>query len=218
MLSYPRIAFAMAQDGVLPSVFARLGTRSRAPLAAVALLGALISLTVLLGTYEQILSYVVVMDWLFFDLSRQLPFRFSRARRTTRRRRTASRIPCSRTSLDHRRFCRSRLVGRPQHHLQISSQCGRRSVYPFRRGPRLFPVPRPRTACRAVLSKKTGVTGLVHPDKDCTHSNCPQAGESHRHQSTEADREMMDRYITRWLTARHAAEEYIAGRQKDIAE
>ncbi len=146
MLSYPRIAFAMAQDGVLPSVFARLGTRSRAPLAAVALLGALISLTVLLGTYEQILSYVVVMDWLFFGSVRQLPFRFSRARRTTRRRRTAIRIPCSRTSLDHRRFCRSRLVGRPQHHLQISSQCRRRSVYPFRRGPRLFPVPRPRTA------------------------------------------------------------------------
>lgn len=69
MLSYPRVAFAMAEDGVLPSVFARLGSRSRAPVAAIALLGALISVTVLLGTYEQILSYVVVMDWLFFGLS-----------------------------------------------------------------------------------------------------------------------------------------------------
>src|SRR5208282_4115479 len=69
MLSYPRVAFAMAEDGVLPSIFARLGTRSRAPVAAIALLGALISATVLLGTYEQILSYVVVMDWLFFGLS-----------------------------------------------------------------------------------------------------------------------------------------------------
>jgi hypothetical protein len=63
-----------------------------------------------------------------------------------------------------------------------------------------------------------GVRILVHPDIDCTHSDCPQAGESHRHQPTEADREVMDRYITRWLTAKHAAEEYIAGRQKDIAE
>ncbi len=76
MLSYPRVAFAMAEDGVLPSVFARLGTRSRAPVAAIALLGALISATVLLGTYEQILSYVVVMDWLFFGLSASCLFIF----------------------------------------------------------------------------------------------------------------------------------------------
>jgi basic amino acid/polyamine antiporter, APA family len=76
MLSYPRVAFAMAQDGVLPGVFARLGRRSRAPVAAIALLGALISATVLLGTYEQILSYVVVMDWLFFGLSASCLFVF----------------------------------------------------------------------------------------------------------------------------------------------
>jgi len=76
MLSYPRVAFAMAEDGVLPGVFARLGSRSRAPVAAIALLGALISATVLLGTYEQILSYVVVMDWLFFGLSASCLFVF----------------------------------------------------------------------------------------------------------------------------------------------
>jgi len=76
MLSYPRVAFAMAEDGVLPRVFARLGARSRAPVAAIALLGALISATVLLGTYEQILSYVVVMDWLFFGLSASCIFIF----------------------------------------------------------------------------------------------------------------------------------------------
>jgi basic amino acid/polyamine antiporter, APA family len=76
MLSYPRVAFAMAEDGVLPGVFARLGARSRAPVAAIALLGALISATVLLGTYEQILSYVVVMDWLFFGLSASCIFVF----------------------------------------------------------------------------------------------------------------------------------------------
>ena len=76
MLSYPRVAFAMAEDGVLPGIFARLGARSRAPVAAIALLGALISATVLLGTYEQILSYVVVMDWLFFGLSASCLFVF----------------------------------------------------------------------------------------------------------------------------------------------
>ena len=61
--------------------FRELGTRSRAPVAAIALLGALISATVLLGTYEQILSYVVVMDWLFFGLSASCLFVF-RARDT----------------------------------------------------------------------------------------------------------------------------------------
>jgi len=76
MLSYPRVAFAMAEDGVLPGIFARLGSRSRAPVAAIALLGGLISATVLLGTYEQILSYVVVMDWLFFGLSASCIFVF----------------------------------------------------------------------------------------------------------------------------------------------
>jgi len=83
MLSYPRVAFAMAEDGVLPGIFARLGSRSRAPVAAIALLGGLISATVLLGTYEQILSYVVVMDWLFFGLSASCLFVF-RAREARR--------------------------------------------------------------------------------------------------------------------------------------
>jgi APA family basic amino acid/polyamine antiporter len=91
MLSYPRVAFAMAEDGVLPGIFARLGTRSRAPVAAIALLGALISATVLLGTYEQILSYVVVMDWLFFGLSASCLFVF-RAR-DARRGGTAAQEP-----------------------------------------------------------------------------------------------------------------------------
>ena len=76
MLSYPRVAFAMAEDGLLPSVFARLGSRSRAPVAAITLLGALVSATVLLGSYEQILSYVVVLDWLFFGLSASCLFVF----------------------------------------------------------------------------------------------------------------------------------------------
>ena len=77
------IGFSVAESGVLPRVFARLGSRSRAPVAAIALLGGLISATVLLGTYEQILSYVVVMDWLFFGLSASCLFVF-RARDTKR--------------------------------------------------------------------------------------------------------------------------------------
>ena len=76
MLTIPRVAFAMAQDGVLPSIFARLGSRSRAPVTAIALQGIITSTAVLLGTYEQILSYTVVMDWLFFGLSASCLFVF----------------------------------------------------------------------------------------------------------------------------------------------
>lgn len=78
MLTNPRVAFAMAEDGVLPRIFTLLHPRTRAPIAAVALQGAITSAAVLLGTYEQILSYVVVMDWLFFGLSASCLFVFRR--------------------------------------------------------------------------------------------------------------------------------------------
>jgi len=83
MLTYPRVYFAMAQDGVLPRRLAQLGSRSRAPVAAIALQGVVTTTVVLLGTYEQILSYVVVMDWLFFALAAACLFVFrARERRT----------------------------------------------------------------------------------------------------------------------------------------
>ena len=76
MLTYPRVAFAMAEDGVLPRAFARLGSRSRVPMVAIILQGAITSAAVLLGTFEQLLSYVVVMDWLFFGLTASCLFVF----------------------------------------------------------------------------------------------------------------------------------------------
>jgi basic amino acid/polyamine antiporter, APA family len=78
MLTYPRVYFAMADDGVFPRVFSRLGSRTRVPVWSIALQGALTTAVVLLGTYEQILSFVVVMDWLFFGLSASCLFVFRR--------------------------------------------------------------------------------------------------------------------------------------------
>jgi APA family basic amino acid/polyamine antiporter len=77
-LTYPRLYFAMASDGVLPARFARLAKRSRAPVEAIVLQGCVTIAVVLLGTYEQILSYVVVMDWLFFCLTAASLFIFRR--------------------------------------------------------------------------------------------------------------------------------------------
>jgi APA family basic amino acid/polyamine antiporter len=78
MLTYPRITFAMAQDGVFPAAFARLGSNSRAPVAAIMLQGVITIAAALLGTFEQILNYVVVMDWLFFGLTASCIFVFRR--------------------------------------------------------------------------------------------------------------------------------------------
>jgi basic amino acid/polyamine antiporter, APA family len=76
MLTFPRVYFAMADDGVLPRGIARLSRRSRAPIVAIGLQGAVTVAVVLLGTFEQILSYVVVMDWLFFGLTASCIFVF----------------------------------------------------------------------------------------------------------------------------------------------
>jgi APA family basic amino acid/polyamine antiporter len=76
LLSYPRLYFAMAGDGLLPAWFARVSTRTRVPTGTIILQGAVTIAVVLLGTYEQILSYVVVMDWLFFGLTASCIFIF----------------------------------------------------------------------------------------------------------------------------------------------
>ena len=78
MLTYPRLFYAMAEDGLLPAVMARVGVRTRAPTAAIVLQGAVTIATALLGTYEKILSYVVVMDWIFFGLTASCLFVFRR--------------------------------------------------------------------------------------------------------------------------------------------
>lgn len=76
MLTFPRVYFAMAEDRVMPRGIARLNARTHAPVAAIALQGAVILTVVLLGTFEQILSYVVVMDWIFFGLTASCIFVF----------------------------------------------------------------------------------------------------------------------------------------------
>jgi basic amino acid/polyamine antiporter, APA family len=90
MLTYPRVYFAMADDGVFPRIFARVGSSTRVPVWSIALQGLLTISVVLLGTYEQILSYVVVMDWVFFGLSASCLFVFRRRERLNASSETAS--------------------------------------------------------------------------------------------------------------------------------
>ena len=65
---------------------------------------------------------------------------------------------------------------------------------------------------------REGAKGLVHPDRDCAHPDCPEAGTRHRHTPTMEQREEMQSYITRYLTSKFEAEEAEKGRRADITE
>jgi basic amino acid/polyamine antiporter, APA family len=76
MLTAPRLYFAMAGDGLFFGTMARIHPRSRVPVAAIALQGAMASLIAVSGRYEQILSYVVSVDFIFFGLTGACVFIF----------------------------------------------------------------------------------------------------------------------------------------------
>jgi basic amino acid/polyamine antiporter, APA family len=83
ILTGARLFYAMATDGLLPRPMARIHPRYQTPIVA---LWAQTSVSlVLLATnrYDQLLSYVVFADWLFFGLTVAAIFRLRRAERGT---------------------------------------------------------------------------------------------------------------------------------------
>jgi APA family basic amino acid/polyamine antiporter len=69
MLTAPRVYFAMARDGLFFERFGRPSPRTRVPVAAIVLQGVAAALVALSGRYEQILSYVVAVDFVWFGLT-----------------------------------------------------------------------------------------------------------------------------------------------------
>jgi APA family basic amino acid/polyamine antiporter len=78
MLTAPRVYFAMAEDGVFFKDVARLDARTRAPVVAIVLQGALAAVIAVSGRYEQILNYVVSVDFIWFGLTAVSLFVFRR--------------------------------------------------------------------------------------------------------------------------------------------
>jgi APA family basic amino acid/polyamine antiporter len=66
MLTAPRVYFAMAEDGLFFKSVGKLNAKTRVPMLAIALQGALAIVITLWGRYEQILNYVVSVDFIFF--------------------------------------------------------------------------------------------------------------------------------------------------------
>jgi basic amino acid/polyamine antiporter, APA family len=78
ILTAPRVYFAMARDGVFFRSVGRLDPRTQAPAVAIVLQGAVASLIALSGRYEQILGYVVSVDFIFFGVTACSLFVFRR--------------------------------------------------------------------------------------------------------------------------------------------
>jgi APA family basic amino acid/polyamine antiporter len=81
ILTAPRVYFAMARDGLFFRSVGRLTRRTRVPAAAILLQGAMAIVIALSGRYDQILSYVVAMDFLFFGLTAATLFVFRKRER-----------------------------------------------------------------------------------------------------------------------------------------
>ena len=78
ILTAPRVYFAMANDGLFFHAVAWLDPRTRVPVVAIVLQSVWTIVIALSGRYEQILNYVIAMDFLFFGLTATTIFVFRR--------------------------------------------------------------------------------------------------------------------------------------------
>jgi APA family basic amino acid/polyamine antiporter len=69
MLTAPRVYFAMARDGLFFRSVAWLDPRTAAPVVAIALQGIVAVIIALSGRYEQILNYVISVDFISFGMT-----------------------------------------------------------------------------------------------------------------------------------------------------
>ena len=69
MLTAPRVYYAMARDGVFLKSVGRLHAKTQVPVVAIVLQGIVATIITLSGRYEQILNYVVSVDFIFFGVT-----------------------------------------------------------------------------------------------------------------------------------------------------
>ncbi len=82
MLTAPRVYYAMAEDGLFFKSVGRLN-KARVPVVAIALQGLWAAVIALSGKYEQILNYVVSVDFIFFGMTAVCVFVFRQRAKTS---------------------------------------------------------------------------------------------------------------------------------------
>lgn len=93
ILTAPRVYFAMADDGLFFRAVAWVDPRTHVPVVAIVLQSVWTIVIALSGRYEQILNYVVSMDFLFFGLTATTIFVFRRREIPASRNREGVRYP-----------------------------------------------------------------------------------------------------------------------------
>jgi APA family basic amino acid/polyamine antiporter len=93
MLTGPRVYFAMARDGLFFNAVAAVHSKTRVPIVAIVLQGLLATLIAFWGAYEQILNYVVSMDFIFFGLTACCVFVFRKRTNDQNESRGITRVP-----------------------------------------------------------------------------------------------------------------------------
>jgi APA family basic amino acid/polyamine antiporter len=78
ILTAPRVYYAMARDGLFFQSVGRLSPRTGAPVVAIVVQGLAATVIALSGRYEQILNYVVSIDFISFGLTAASLFVFRR--------------------------------------------------------------------------------------------------------------------------------------------
>ena len=69
ILNAPRVYYAMAKDGLFFFSLSRVHPRFRTPSLAVCAAGIWSAVLAVSGTYEQLLTYVVFIGWIFYALA-----------------------------------------------------------------------------------------------------------------------------------------------------
>lgn len=82
ILTGPRVYYAMSKDGVFVKAVGWVHPRTRVPVVAIALQGVWAIIIALSGRYEQILNYVISVDFLFFAAAASCLFVFRSRERT----------------------------------------------------------------------------------------------------------------------------------------
>jgi len=93
ILTAPRVYFAMARDGTFFRSVAWIDPKRGVPTVAILLQAAMAVIIALSGRYDQILSYVVAMDFLFFGLTATCVFVFRRREERDGGSMAAARVP-----------------------------------------------------------------------------------------------------------------------------
>ena len=69
ILTGPRVYYAMAEEGLFFRAFGKVGLRSHAPVFGILVQGAWAACLTLLGTFQELFTYVIFTAWIFYGLA-----------------------------------------------------------------------------------------------------------------------------------------------------